>query len=552
MSARLIFSLLIGFIFADAAVSAEDPPKAKTPEVKETPNPAPKKSEATDTAKPAAKKPKAVPKKPKAAPKEMAKDIPEAEEKSEKPAPEKDSETVKVEKGSIEITAEIPGVLRSRKSTPMKMELVRWADLLVVEALPHGTEVKKGDVLVELETKGLKKKIEELEIGMPLKQLDLEASKLSFENLQKTTPIALDKARDAKMRAEEDFVYFEDVTRPMRERNAKEDVKQIKAYLAYAEEELNQLKKMYEADDLTEETEEIILRRAQNSVNDYRWRLEQTEERSRRNLTTLIPREHEGLQRSLEETRLSWRTQEKSLPDALKKAELEFQAKVRSMEEAETSHAEFLEDLEAMTIRAPHDGVVYYGMTQRGKWTTASTVERKLIPGGKLTMREIFMTVVDPKNQELLLTVPENKLSDLEEGQTATISLTSDPDTEITGKLVSISHVPYADNTFSAVLAMNKAPKEAVFFPGMKAKAEIAIYEKEDALLIPSRLVKEEKGDSFVTLANGDKRRIETGRTSGAKIEVLKGLKEGDELQAAKSGESEEKPESGDSKEEEK
>ena len=40
-------------------------------------------------------------------------------------------------------------------------------------------------------------------------------------------------------------------------------LKSSEQYLAYAAEELNQLKKMYEADDLTEETEEIILQRAQ-------------------------------------------------------------------------------------------------------------------------------------------------------------------------------------------------------------------------------------------------------------------------------------------------
>ena len=38
-------------------------------------------------------------------------------------------------------------------------------------------------------------------------------------------------------------------------------------YLSYSLEELNQLKKMYEADDLTEETEEIIIQRAQNDVD---------------------------------------------------------------------------------------------------------------------------------------------------------------------------------------------------------------------------------------------------------------------------------------------
>ena len=52
------------------------------------------------------------------------------------------------------------------------------------------------------------------------------------------------------------------------------NLKSSEQYLAYAAEELNQLKKMYEADDLTEETEEIILQRAQNQYDRAKFSLE--------------------------------------------------------------------------------------------------------------------------------------------------------------------------------------------------------------------------------------------------------------------------------------
>ena len=42
------------------------------------------------------------------------------------------------------------------------------------------------------------------------------------------------------------------------------NLKSSEQYLVCAAEELNQLKKMYEADDLTEETEEIILQRSKS------------------------------------------------------------------------------------------------------------------------------------------------------------------------------------------------------------------------------------------------------------------------------------------------
>ena len=59
--------------------------------------------------------------------------------------------------------------------------------------------------------------------------------------------------------------------------------------LAYAAEELNQLKKMYEADDLTEETEEIILQRAQNQYDRAKFSLEAARIRNEDTLKIQIP-----------------------------------------------------------------------------------------------------------------------------------------------------------------------------------------------------------------------------------------------------------------------
>ncbi|HCU87099.1 MAG TPA: HlyD family secretion protein, partial [Verrucomicrobiales bacterium] len=61
--------------------------------------------------------------------------------------------------------------------------------------------------------------------------------------------------------------------------------------LAYAEEELKQLKKMYAADDITEETEEIILQRATHAVNRAKHFLERSESTAANTLTATLPRE---------------------------------------------------------------------------------------------------------------------------------------------------------------------------------------------------------------------------------------------------------------------
>ena len=319
----------------------------------------------------------------------------------------------------------------------------------------------------------------------------------------------------------------------MQERGVREDVKEVVEALANAEEELNQLKKMYEKDDLTEETEEIILRRAESTVERYKWMLEQTEARAGRSLDTLIPREHENLKSNLETTQINWRAGEKSLRDGLLKKREETAVKRRETEELRKSLLEMEEDLAGMKVIAPHDGIVYYGASQRGKWTTATTVDRKLIPGGKLAMREIVMTVVDPAKVQVRLSLNEDQLKDLAEGQSGPLHVKWKPDFKFDSKVKSILYVPFSDKTFDAILDV-KIPTEApLLMPGMTAEAEISVYENKDAIVIPKSAVTKKDGKETVKGEDGKPVTVKTGRSEGDKVEILEGLKPADTIQLA-------------------
>lgn len=470
---------------------------------------------------------------PGAAKEEPAEKKPEAKPEAKpevKPAPKpvlKSGPLHTVKAGKFVQKVKVSGTVQATRETPVEMNLKRWADMTVVRAVPHGATVKAGDVIIELETKDLVKKIADLKRALPPQELDLAAAELELEKAEKVTPLSLEKAMKDKMQAEQDLVFFEDEDRPMQERSAKEDVKDVADSLSYAQEELNQLKKMYEKDDLTEETEEIILKRAENMVARYQWMLEQTEARSERTLNVTLPRTHESLKRSLEMRQIEWRAGEKSMRDGLEKLRLATAAKRREMEETRKALAEHEEDLAAMRVTAPHDGIVYYGMSQRAKWTTASLVDRKLIPGGKLMMREIVMTIVDPSKTRVLLSLGEEQLKDLAEGQKGVCQAKWKPDIKIDATLESILYVPYADKTFDAVLSL-KTPKDApALLPGMSADAEIVVYEKADALLVPKAAVKKDGERETVTLADGKEVPVKTGRADTGQVEILEGLKDG-------------------------
>ena len=520
---RLFFFVALSLCMVASLSRAEKPAEAVKPATSKVETPKPKEDA------PAAKQEKAEAPKPK----KEASPAPEKKAEAKPAATEKTENLLLVKVEPFVQKLKVSGTVESTVETPVEMDLKRWADMTVIKALPHGAIVKKGDLLIELETKDIKKKIDDLKLGMPAKDLELAAAVLELDSAEKLTPLALAKALREKSEAEQDLVHFEDKSRPMLERGAKEDVKEVVEALAYAEEELNQLKKMYEKDDLTEETEEIILRRAENTVLRYKWTLEQTEARTGRRLETEIPREHDNLKSNLETTQINWRAGEKSMRDGLLKKREETAAKRRELEELRKSLLEMEDDLANMKVTAPHDGIVYYGASQRGKWTTASTVDRKLIPGGKLAMREIVMTVVDPAKVQVRLSLNEDQLRDLAEGQSGPLHLKWKPDFKFDSKVKSILYVPFPDKTFDAILNVMIPAKAPALMPGMTADAEISVYEKKDALVIPKSAVTKEGDNETVKGRDGKPVIVKTGRSQGDKVEILEGLKPGDAIQVS-------------------
>lgn len=449
------------------------------------------------------------------------------EEKNSEAAPE--THTVKA--AEFELSVEIDGSFESTRMTQIAISPEAWTDLTVLETVGHGTAVKKGDVLIKLDTEKLVEQIRELELAQPSAELALKLAEEEFSALESSTPLNLKTARDARTRAEEDLVYYEKVSKPQSIDSARWSIRAAEFSLEYNTEELDQLRKMYAADDLTEETEEIIVKRAEYSVESSRRSLESTRLRSERSLTTTIPREHADQRARLEQERINWKKSETILPESLKKTRLDLAAQRRALTKSTKKLEDLKTDLAAMTVTAPHNGIAYYGAATRGKWLTTAAIEKKLRPSGKLMAHEVIITVVQAAPLQIRAAVSEAQLPNLEPGLTASVKPTSNPDAKLSAELKTLSYVPLAGNTFDSVFSLGKKPT-ANLYPGMTAKLKIELYKNPKALTVPKAAVKEEAGEHHVVLADGKKRKVKVGKSNDKVTEILTGLKEGDVVKA--------------------
>src|SRR6185503_3978136 len=176
------------------------------------------------------------------------------------------AETYRISKETLRLELAVTGVLEAEKKSEVTLEPEAWAGFVVKKAVEHGERVKKDEPIIVFETDKIDEEIRDLKAGRELALLAIKQAGDDLRWLKDTTPLDLAAALRAKASADEDLKRFLEVDAPLMEKSARNSVKQAQFSLEYAMEELKQLEKMYKADELVEDSEEIILTRARRDV----------------------------------------------------------------------------------------------------------------------------------------------------------------------------------------------------------------------------------------------------------------------------------------------
>ena len=353
-------------------------------------------------------------------------------------------------------------------------------------------------------------------------------------------------AERAKNYADEDLKNFVEIDRPMAERMAHFMVKRYGEWLEYSREELRQLEKMYRSKDLTEETEEIILRRQRFQIEMYEYYLKEAELDRDQTLKVRLPREEQHVRENVVKQAIDLERARALLPLNLNQKRLTIAKLKHDRAKGDEKLAELRSDREAMTVHAPADGLVYYGRPDRGQWSSAGAAAQKLHKGGVVPPDEVFITVVAARPIDIRATVEEKDLAALGRPAelTGRVTPTSDPDLHLTARLASILTVPREAGKFEAVVDVELADDKAAIKPGMACSVKFTTYRKDNALTVPAGAVfEDDMADTpshYVYASTPDKdgkyprRTVKVGKTASGKTEILEGLAAGDEILASK------------------
>lgn len=195
----------------------------------------------------------------------------------------------------------LKGSFIASDETKVARQLKEWTEMRVISAVEHGQRVRKGDVLVELETDKIDLAITDLKYDLELSEISLRLAEKALELLRRTTPMTRELAERSERRATEDLKRFLTLDREASKKSYDFSLRNAENYLAYQSEELKQLEQMYEADDLTEETEEIILKRTRDSVETAKFSLQRAIRSHAFGNEIELPRKEEALEEAVKQ-----------------------------------------------------------------------------------------------------------------------------------------------------------------------------------------------------------------------------------------------------------
>jgi HlyD family secretion protein len=446
---------------------------------------------------------------------------------------------ITVESKPFTIDRSFSATILPAKPVLVSIDPESWSDFTIEEILPHGTAVKKGDVLVKFDREGYDRKLEDLKRAVESRALTLASQELAFVKLGEETTIRLEAARKAQRVAAEELEYFTKIGRKAQEEEVADDLEGSKRRLEAAREELKQLKMMYDADDLTEQTEEIILKRQEYAVKSSELALKLAELSTGRTLQVLLPRRAESLTTDAKSTSIELEKAEENLPRSLQTARLDLEAARIAAVREKDELADLEKDGALFELRAEADGIFYYGSLDEGRWTLGE-LAKALVKGGKVPLIRTFASVVpDDADLGLVAHVDESTARSLRKLMKGGVTAGGREDVALTATVQQIAAVPAADGRYRVDLLPEwpedeklEWPADLDVVPGMSFECRFVVHKNDAVITLPAKALRaadEGRWTVQVKMADGqsETRGVVRGRVSGDRVEIASGLEAG-------------------------
>jgi HlyD family secretion protein len=445
-----------------------------------------------------------------------------------KEGPPSDVPSFVVKRGPLRISVTESGTIQAREQIIIKSEVEgRTTILSLVE---EGTIVKKGELLVELDSSRL---LDE-RIDQEIRVQNADAAFIrARENLavdENQAQSNIDKAELTLEFAKQDLRKYLEGEYQNERKVAESRITLANEELKTSEQKLKWSKVLFEKDYISQTELQI------DELSAHKRRLDL--ELAKNNLRLLEDFEHPRWlaqrESDVKQAKMALeRTRRKAKADVVQ-AEAELRAKDSEFNRKKDQLAKNEEQIEKTKIYAPADGLAIYATSAKTRhWRSQEPLDE----GQEVREREELIYLPTAKAVNAEVKIHEASLEKIKIGLPVRVTVDALPGRTFTGRVVKIAPLPDAQ-----MIWLNpdlKVYNTEIYLDGegdnlrtgMSCKAEIIIKEYDDAIYIPVQAVLRVRGEPTVYVLDGktfEPRRVEIGLDNNRMIRITQGLKAGE------------------------
>jgi hypothetical protein len=437
-------------------------------------------------------------------------------------------DTTAVKRGTLDLAFDFDGVFVPVDPFEVRLKVRAYqGDFVIVKAAEPGSRVAKGDVLLELDPQKIDEQIAAAGNEVTAAQANLAKADSDVKLGDASDALAMNSAKDELGFAQTDLKRWDATDGPADVLAGGIYVKQVDAQLDDAVDELNELKKMYKSEDLTNQTADIVMKRATRGVELDRISAEIAKATSNKatTYTPVVTRQH--LVDAVDE-----RTQAIAQLEAGQAQEKVLRGTALvSMKQVADDAARKLADLKQdranFSIASPIDGVICAGGFTHNAWQEVAhdrfALDSKVLPD------QVLMTVWTPGKLGISMDWPESQVTLLTPSVQAQVTPVAMPGLSYAGTVVAggLIGVPKPGVQSLEVLMTLPAVDERLV-PGYKANVHVDAGKLENVLLVPNTAVSHGKVWVHVLGGEDQSKPVTVGASDGHQTEIKTGLAEGD------------------------
>lgn len=396
-----------------------------------------------------------------------------------------------------------PGRVESTHRTIVKCELENMSGAsggttqgasTIIWLIPEGTAVKKGDVLARLDA-------------------------INYEEMLRQQAIVVEQAKASHLQAQLDHEIAQIALREYLEGVAKTTEQEMEANITLAESNLNQARERLEWTRKMSSKGYVSIAQLETD--------KQTVMTSEISLQNLFSQHNLFLKFTLPKTQKTLEADITTTQTTLDSEEVKLNRQVERYKLLERQVAR-------CSIRAPHDGVVYYYVEPR-RWRDNETTMQE---GLAVYQEQKLFYLPDLSEMEIEVTLNESIVRRVEVGQRALVDFEAMPGVRLSGELTSVGQIPNQvsprGEDVRYFLGTVKLDQTAGGIkPGMTAVVTFDLPHREGALAVPLTAVGDEGDRQVCYVLGGDRlerREVQLGITTPHLVEIKKGLREGEEV----------------------